>query len=81
MHDWGRCGGDNAKRSKERAGHGAGEVVGPDRTGWACGGWVTVGQAELKRMCVRAMRGGSGIGMRGASSECGHMAVRGEDER
>ena len=40
MHDWGRCGGDNAKRSKERAGHGAGEVVGPDRTGWACGGSV-----------------------------------------
>ena len=73
MHDWRRCRGNNAEGSEECAGHGASEAVGPDRTRRVCGRWITVGQAELKRMCACATRRGAGVSLWGAPGECGHI--------
>jgi hypothetical protein len=81
VHDWRRCRGNNAEGGEECAGHGASEAVGTDRTRRACGRWITVEQAELKRMRACAMRRGAGVSLWGALSECGHLAVCGEDER
>ena len=47
----------------------------------ASSGWIAVGQAEVKRMCARAIQGRSGVFMWGAPSERGHQAVSGENER